>query len=1152
MPTHEVAQSDKPSARLGALRANRVFVAWLFVGMLGSAGGVEAQPCVGDCNGDGEVTVDEVITLVRVALELSPPDACAAGDANGDGNITIEEIVEAVSAVLHGCRLRPTPSPTPTPPALSLPPCGAQQQTTVLLSTGQGVSGPGVADPFWRFASPTPAVGPVPFTTNPSVAWAPAPSGSWWVQPDASGNPQPGPSAGYVVAFTIPGPLTQYTALRLVGQYAADNTVPSILLNGTPIASCTPASSNCFASLQPLSLQATAFPFAPFVAGANTLRVNVANLSNITGLVVDARLEADCAPLSPTPTPTFSRTATHTRPPTPTRTPTRTLTATPSASSTRTPTSTPRPTATPSRSPTGTPSPLPSPSPTPTSSPVFSPTPTPSPTCTGIPAGAVGWWPLDEQVGSLVVADISGAGNNGASQPGALGFGSGPAPVAGQVGGALYFYSGGEFVEVPPGSSLDRANADLTIDAWFAAFLPGSPSFGGVPNFSPGTTFFYSIVDKLDPAGNSGYGFYLRTFATALPSPPPVGFPVTVTVDLVFALGNAGFAVQIHQGTTSYPGPNQQWPPLIPAWPYNGQWLHVAVTVDRTSNTGQFYLNGVPWGAPFTLPAGTNNTLPVWFGKSRLADNGFEFALDEIEIFDRVLNPGEIAGVAGAGGKCKTPTVPARTPTATPTASPQGGCDFIGPRMCGGTCPNPTDVCVPKPDDSGCECVPGQPRATETPTPTTTVGCPGAICTATPTHSSTPERSPTPTFTRSATFSPTPSPRPTLTGSATRTPTATFTATPSATATPTCGPSVSVDISTGQAVIGGSDPIWSLIAAPSGTTGFSSPGPATVIAPNGSWFTLSGTQWISANTGCTNTLTTDCPAGTYSYELCWEQCGRLDPSPLEILADNTATVHLDGIPVTTTPPTIGFTTPASIPASALAPLGTGVHTLRVDVQNNPFSGGGGTATGMDLSGTLKGSVTIVACRAPTSTFTATPTLTPTSTRTRTATISPTRTPTLTPTPTRTATATASRTPTHTPTRTPTPCFAEVCVTKFWDLNGNGQNNGEPGLSGWTIQFLDSSSGALVSSVVTGPSGTICAGIPAPATYNVQEVLQGGCVQTFPPPPGIHALSLTCGQLVNIEFGNRCPLPTLTPTSTPTPTPSRTPTRTPTSKAPPPD
>jgi hypothetical protein len=432
---------------------------------------------------------------------------------------------------------------------------------------------------------------------------------------------------------------------------------------------------------------------------------------------------------------------------------------------------------------------------TPTVSPTVPSTPTslltPTPTCVGIPTGAVGWWPLDEQAGASVVADIGGLGNDGAPQPGAVGFGSGPAPVAGQVGGALWFYSGSQLVQVPPVGppppSLDLANADLTIDAWFAADRPGSPSFGEVPNFSPGQTVYYAVADKLDAAGNTGYGFSLRVMATALPSPPPVGFPVNISVSLMFHVGAVGLSTTpIYQGTTTYPGPSQPWPPVVPAWPYNGQWLHVAVTVDRTSNTGQFYLNGVPWGAPFTVPAGANNTLPVWFGKSRLPENGFEFSLDEIEIFDRALSPGELAALAGAGGKCKTPTVPARSPTATPTPSPQGECGFIGPRMCGGTCPNPTDVCMPKPDDSGCQCVPGEPRATETPTPTGTVDCPGAVCTATPTHSGTPAISPTPTFTRSATFSPTPSPHPTFTATSTHTATRTGTPTITPTATPTC------------------------------------------------------------------------------------------------------------------------------------------------------------------------------------------------------------------------------------------------------------------------------------------------------------------------------------------------------------------------------
>jgi len=181
--------------------------------------------------------------------------------------------------------------------------------------------------------------------------------------------------------------------------------------------------------------------------------------------------------------------------------------------------------------------------------------------------------------------------------------------------------------------------------------------------------------------------------------------------------------------------------------------------------------------------------------------------------------------------------------------------------------------------------------------------------------------------------------------------------------------------------IGNSDQIWSLIAAPPGTTGFSSPRPATVIASNAAWLTLADTRWISANTGCTNTTTTDCPGGLYSYQLCWEQCGALASSPLlQILADNTATVSLDRIPLATSPATIGFTTQATI--LGFTP-GTGLHTLQVDVTNNPFSGGGGTATGIDLSGILSGYVSIVPCQVTPAAFTATPT--PTRTRTPTPT-----------------------------------------------------------------------------------------------------------------------------------------------------------------------
>lgn len=61
-----------------------------------------AQACVGDCNGSGDVTVDEIVTMVNLALN-GGVQGCAAGDANGDGQITVDEIITAVNNALTGC-----------------------------------------------------------------------------------------------------------------------------------------------------------------------------------------------------------------------------------------------------------------------------------------------------------------------------------------------------------------------------------------------------------------------------------------------------------------------------------------------------------------------------------------------------------------------------------------------------------------------------------------------------------------------------------------------------------------------------------------------------------------------------------------------------------------------------------------------------------------------------------------------------------------------------------------------------------------------------------------------------------------------------------------------------------------------------------------
>ncbi len=60
-------------------------------------------PCSGDCNGDGKVTVDEILTMLDIALGNVSVSACPAGDLNLDGQITVDEILVAVARALNGC-----------------------------------------------------------------------------------------------------------------------------------------------------------------------------------------------------------------------------------------------------------------------------------------------------------------------------------------------------------------------------------------------------------------------------------------------------------------------------------------------------------------------------------------------------------------------------------------------------------------------------------------------------------------------------------------------------------------------------------------------------------------------------------------------------------------------------------------------------------------------------------------------------------------------------------------------------------------------------------------------------------------------------------------------------------------------------------------
>jgi len=59
--------------------------------------------CLGDCNGDGQVTVDEILMMVNIALGNSSVLDCVPGDQSGNGTITVDEILLAVNKAMSGC-----------------------------------------------------------------------------------------------------------------------------------------------------------------------------------------------------------------------------------------------------------------------------------------------------------------------------------------------------------------------------------------------------------------------------------------------------------------------------------------------------------------------------------------------------------------------------------------------------------------------------------------------------------------------------------------------------------------------------------------------------------------------------------------------------------------------------------------------------------------------------------------------------------------------------------------------------------------------------------------------------------------------------------------------------------------------------------------
>jgi len=76
-----------------------------------------------------------------------------------------------------------------------------------------------------------------------------------------------------------------------------------------------------------------------------------------------------------------------------------------------------------------------------------------------------------------------------------------------------------------------------------------------------------------------------------------------------------------------------------------GQWYHIAVTIDHNTNTGKMYLDGtlIAENNSMTIrPSSLGNTTNNYFGKSQYNDPYLDGMMDDISIWDRTLDQNEI------------------------------------------------------------------------------------------------------------------------------------------------------------------------------------------------------------------------------------------------------------------------------------------------------------------------------------------------------------------------------------------------------------------------------------------------------------------------------------------------------------------------------
>ncbi len=87
----------------GRIRGGRAFCTALLAAILAPVVSARVLACIGDCNTDGEVTINELLLGVNIALGNAVIGNCSKLDRNGDSQVTVDELLVAVNEALNGC-----------------------------------------------------------------------------------------------------------------------------------------------------------------------------------------------------------------------------------------------------------------------------------------------------------------------------------------------------------------------------------------------------------------------------------------------------------------------------------------------------------------------------------------------------------------------------------------------------------------------------------------------------------------------------------------------------------------------------------------------------------------------------------------------------------------------------------------------------------------------------------------------------------------------------------------------------------------------------------------------------------------------------------------------------------------------------------------